>query len=484
MPIRKRRATELTAGCVLLSVGVSGIGAAGAPESPHPRKPNVLFILSDDQRPDTIGALGNSRIRTPHLDRLVREGTAFTRAVCPNPLCVPSRVEILTGCSGFRNGVLPGYRNRLDPRLTLWPEAMRQAGYLTWHIGKWHVAGRPSARGYTESQGLFSSGAPNPPAQVDFLGRPVTGYRGWVFQTDDRKLFPERGVGLTGDISERFADAAISFIERKSDRPFFLHVNFTAPHDPLYPLPEYLQRYPAERMPLPANYRSEHPFDHGNREGRDEVLWPYPRKEAEVRADLAAYYAVISHMDAQVGRVLDSLDRTGQAKNTLVIFAGDHGLAIGSHGLRGKQNMYEHTVGVPLLMRGPGVPRGKRKQAQVYLRDLYPTTCELAGVPLPPGVEARSFAPVLRGRSDRHHAQTFGYFMDVQRMVRTDRWKLIHYPRLDRYQLFDLRKDPHERHDLSSQPARETVRNELKAALRAWQQEVRDPLAATLQGSS
>ncbi len=447
-----------------------------------PRKPNVLFILSDDQRPDTIRVLGNARIHTPHLDRLVREGTAFTRAVCPNPLCVPSRAEILSGCSGFRNGVLPGYGNAIDPKLTLWPEAMRQAGYLTWHVGKWHVAGRPRTRGYGESQGLFASGTPNPPAQADFLGRPVTGYRGWVFQTDDRKLFPEQGVGLNGQISERFADAAVSFIERKPDRPFFLHVNFTAPHDPLFPLPEYLKRYPAERMPLPPNYRPEHPFDHGNRAGRDEVLWDYPRKETEVRADLAAYYAVITHMDAQIGRILDSLDRTGQAKNTLVIFASDHGLAIGSHGLRGKQNMYEHTVGVPLLMRGPGIPRGKRKQAQVYLRDLYPTTCEAAGIPIPSSVEARSFMPVLRGQVDRHHARTFGYFMDVQRMVRTDRWKLIHYPKLNRYQFFDLRKDPQEQRDLASEPDRQPVVDELKTVLRSWQKEVRDPLSTTPAG--
>lgn len=448
-------------------------------EPPSPRRtPNILFLLTDDQRPDTIAALGNAHIRTPHLDTLVRTGTAFTRAVCANPLCVPSRAEILTGCSGFRNGVLPDFSNRLDPKLPLWPEVLRDAGYHTWYVGKWHTAGRPSTRGYEESLGLFAGGKTSPPRQVDHRGREVTGYRGWVFQTDDGKLFPEQGVGLTPDISRRFADAAIAFLNRKPSKPFFLHVNFTAPHDPLLLPPGYEKAYDPARLPLPANFLPRHPFDHGNLTGRDEQLWPFPRTEGDVRAELAAYYAVISHLDEQIGRILEALRATGQAENTVVIFASDHGLAIGSHGLRGKQNMYEHTIGVPLVLRGPGIPKGKRCAAQVYLRDLFPTACDLAGVKVPVAVEGRSLVPLLRGERAALYPAVFGYFKDVQRMVRTERWKLIAYPQAKRQQLFDLANDPHELHDLADDPRRRAVLADLRARLAAWQKEVGDPLGA------
>jgi arylsulfatase A-like enzyme len=467
------------------------------PERKPARPPNIIFLLTDDQRPDTIAALGNLVIQTPNLDSLVRGGTAFTRAVSPNPLCVPSRAEILTGCTGFRNGVLPGFSNRLDLALPLWPETMRKAGYRTCYVGKWHTVGRPSQRGYDESRGLYAGGKGiKPPAQVDHAGREVTGYRGWVFQTDDGRLFPEKGIGLTPDISRYFADAAIAFINTKPAKPFFLHVNFTAPHDPLLIPPGYAKKYDPNKVPFPRNFLPRHPFDHGNFNGRDEKLLPWPRTEKEVRREIAVYYAVISHLDEQIGRILKSLDETGQADNTVVIFSSDHGLALGSHGLRGKQNMYEHTVGVPLLLKGPGIPRGKRLDAQVYLRDLYPTACDLAGIPvpktppprLPRGVfderangaahteEGRSLVPLLTGKVKELYPEIFGYFTDTQRMVRTERWKLIHYPKAMRYQLFDLQADPDERRDLSGDRGQREVFERLKKRLERWQKEVEDPL--------
>jgi arylsulfatase A-like enzyme len=459
-----------------------GCLAAGAPASaaePPARRPtNVLFLLTDDQRPDTIRALGNPLIETPHLDALVQRGVVFTRAVSPNPLCVPSRAEILTGCSGFRNGVLPGHSDQLNPKLTLWPEAMRAAGYHTCYVGKWHTTGRPSTRGYIESRGLYSSGGGVVPRQTDHAGREVTGYRGWVFQTDDRQLFREKGVGLTPDISRHFADAAIEVIARRSEKPFFLHVNFTAPHDPLLLPPGYEKKYDPQRLPLPANFRPRHPFDHGNYTGRDEQLFLWPRTPEETRAELAAYYAVISHLDEQIGRILKALEASGQADNTLIVFTSDHGLAVGSHGLRGKQNMYEHTIGVPLVLVGPNVPRSAKSEAPIYLRDLYPTICELAGVPIPASVEGRSLAPVLAGKVKSVHDAVFGYFRDTQRMVRAGRWKLIQYPRLPYEQLFDLQEDSAELTNRIDDPRHAAVRDELRARLRAWQKEVGDPLLA------
>jgi len=468
-------AAALVAGCGPAATAPRPDTPADAPDPPQ--RPHIVFILSDDQRPDTVGALGNPHIRTPNLDRLVRGGSAFTRAVSPNPICTPSRAEILTGCSGFRNGILD-FGGTIDPALTTLPQAFRAAGYDTCYVGKWHNNGRPSTHGYDEAVGLFTGGGGKwARDQVDWHGRPVTGYRGWVFQTDAGEKFPDRGVGLTPDISAAFADAAIQAVARTRDRPLFLHVNFTAPHDPLLMPTGHEGMYKPETLPLPGNFLPEHPFDHGNLRGRDEQLLPWPRTPKDVREDLAVYYAVISHMDAQVGRIIAALAARGLWENTLLVFTSDQGLAMGSHGLRGKQNMYEHTIGVPLILHGPGVPRGKRFDAQLYLRDLVPTLCDLAGVPVPATVEARSAAPLLRRERASLYDHTFGYFRDVQRMVRTDRWKLIRYPKIGRWQLFDLKADPLERRDLSADPACADVMADLRARLAASQKQHGDPLA-------
>ncbi len=460
-------------------VAVSLLSALAGAEIIAPacaQQPNVVLLVADDQRPDTIGALGNPRIQTPHLDQLVEQGCTFTRAICPNPICTPSRAEILTGCSGFRNGVRD-FGGKIDPQLTPLAVALADAGYHTCYVGKWHNNGRPSAYGYAECRSLFAGGGGRWwTEQEDAHGRPVTGYRGWVFQTDDGTKFPQRGVGLTPEISRDFADAAISLIREPTDQPFFLHVNFTAPHDPLLVPPGFEATYRARDMLLPHNFLPEHPFDHGNLRGRDEQLLPWPRTEQAVREDLAVYYAVISHSDKQVGRILEALQKRGLRENTLVVFTSDHGLAMGSHGLRGKQNMYEHTIRVPMVIRGPGIPANERSDALIYLRDLYPTICDLAGVPIPGSVQASSAVRLLSEQSDVIHTHVFGHFRDFQRMVRSQEWKLIYYPHLDRYQLFHLSSDPDELQDLWRDPRHASIRDDLRRRLEAWQREVDDPV--------
>jgi arylsulfatase A-like enzyme len=453
----------------LLTCLVATPGTAGD----APRRPNILFLFSDDQRPDTIHALGNQIIQTPNLDRLVREGTVLTRAFSPNPLCLPARKEILSGCPGLRNG-RANFSGRFDPDQVPLPRVLREAGYHTWYVGKWHTEGRPGQHGFEESLGLFMGGGGRV-EQVDHAGRPATGYQGWVFQTEDGRKFPEQGIGLTPDISRRFADAAVEFIRRRPPEPFFLHVSFTAPHDPLLIPPGWEGKYDPAKIPLPPNFLAEHPFDHGNLRGRDEQLFRWPRTPEEIRRELAAYYAVISHLDEQIGRVLDALRETGQDADTVVVFSSDQGLAVGSHGLRGKQNLYDHTVGVPLVFAGPAIPKGARRPAQCYLRDLYPTFCELAGANVPNVVDAKSLLPVIEGKVERLYPAVFGYFGDVQRAIRTDRWKLIDYPKLDRCQLFDLQADPDERTDLSNDPAAAEALADLKRQLAAWRRRAGDP---------
>jgi arylsulfatase A-like enzyme len=441
-----------------------------------------LFLLTDDQRPDTIHALGNPIIETPNLDRLAKEGMAFSRAICANPICTPSRAEILTGASGFRNGVFD-FGRTIHPEVALWPKAMREAGYHTWYVGKWHNDGRPTERGFEKTNGLFTGGggkwwgdADYPQHPRDFNGRTVTGYRGWVFQTDERKLLPEQGVGLMPDISQSFADSAIELIREKPAEPFFLQVCFTAPHDPLLMPKGFEKKYDPAQLPLPKNFLAKHSFDHGNYNGRDEQLFEWPRTAEMVRKELAVYYAVISHLDSQVGRILKALEETGQRDNTIIIFSSDHGLAVGSHGLRGKQNMYEHTINVPLIFSGPGIPRGKQSSAQCYLRDLFPTVCELAGVSLPKSVQGKSLVPVLQGKQESVYDHVFGYFRNSQRMIRGEEYKLIEYPEANRWQLFHLPTDPWELTNLAEDPRHETQRTQLLATLRAWQKEMRDPI--------
>jgi arylsulfatase A-like enzyme len=441
-------------------------------------KPNVLFLLADDLRADAIAAAGNQVIRTPHLDWLATRGQLFRRAVANNPVCVASRAEILTGCSSFRNGIFPGYSDRFNDELVTWPDAMRRSGYRTVFVGKWHIQGRPSQRGYEEVDGLFAEGADELPLNfpVDSNGRKVTGYVGWAFQTDDgRTLYPENGVGLTPDTDRTIADAAIRQIRKSDHRPFFIHVNLTAPHDPLIWPTGYRDAYWPNQMHVPRNFLTQHPIDNGDLRNRDELLLPFPRTEQDIRRELAIYYAVISHLDEQIGRIIAALETSGNLDRTFIIFSSDHGLAKGSHGLIGKLNMYEHTINVPMIILGPGLESRVERRAQVQLADLYPTVCDLVGIEIPSTVEARSFVPVLRGQTESIHGEVYGYVAGHQRMVRTDRYKLVDYPQIKKLQLFDLQIDPDELNDLSTNPVHATVLASLQRRLLQWQESVKDP---------
>ena len=438
---------------------------------------NIVFILADDMRPDSIGALGHAVVKTPHLDALMGDGFAFTRAVAAYPICHVSRAEILTGTSAFRNGVQ--YRgNVIDPSLKTWAATFHDAGWRTMYCGKWHNDGAPTKRGYDETRGLFSSGGgPKGSAPMrDHAGREATGYTGWTFKTNEGAVESGKGVGLTPDTDTFIGDAAVELIRQPRDQPFFLHVNFTSPHDPRILPRGFEKTYVPAQIPLPANFRPQHPFDHGNIDGRDERLLPKPLQEDELRAELAASYACISHVDAQVGRIVAALRESGQLDRTVIVFSSDQGLALGSHGLLGKQNLYEHTFRVPFIFRGPGIPQGQRNTADCYLRDVFPTTCELAGIPIPPTVESRSLAPLLHGGTQPVYDFVIGYFTDKQRGIRQGEWKLIRYPGIDKTQLFNLHSDPEELLDLSPQPKHAALVAKLRRALDGWLTAHGDPI--------
>ncbi len=436
--------------------------------------PNILLIVADDQRPDTVHALGNTVIDTPNLDRLVARGTSFSRAYAGYPICHVSRAQILTGTPAFK--ALPKYPGgAINPSLATLGGTLQKAGYHTCYTGKWHNDGHPKQRGYTTTSGLYSSGGSKSVTQPDLddRGRPLTGYRGWTFKDDNNQAELGKGVGLQPNNSRHIADGAIHAIQTAPQgKPLFLHVNFAFPHDPRQWPAGMKDRYAAAKMPLPANFAPQHPFDHGNIGGRDELLLPTPRTASDVREELAIYYAMITDLDTQLGRILDALPAPEDA---IIIFTSDQGLALGSHGLLGKQNEYEHSIRSPLIICGPGLPKNERTAALANLNDLFPTLCELIGIAVPPTVQSKSLAPLLGHQTDRVHDFITGVFSDTQRMICDERWKLVLYPKAGREQLFDLQADPDELHDLSADPAHKTTKDELASRLDAWRREQDDP---------
>lgn len=422
---------------ILLTLGATPSGSA------QTRRPNVILLLADDLRADAIGALAGDRpaAKTPHLDALVRSGFAFRNAYCLGSnvpaVCLPSRNMMLSGRAYFRweGPYAPG-----DPPNL--PLSLEAAGYSTYHHGK---------RGNValEIEKRFNRSA---------------------YLDDDK----ERTSGQPG---KTIVDRAIQFLEGRKEsrdrRPFFLYLAFEAPHDPRVAAREFRDRYDPSLIALPANFRPLHPFDNGEMTVRDEQLAPWPRTEAEIRRHLHDYWAVISGLDHHIGRLIRALEDRGEFANTIIVFASDNGLAVGSHGLMGKQSLYDHSAKVPLVLAGPGIPRGS-SDALAYLMDVYPTLCDLVGAQVPAGLDGMSLGPILRGESRCARDSLFLSYRDVQRAVRDDRWKLIRYPRIGLTQLFDLARDPDEMHDRSADPEQGPRIARMLDLMRDWQHRLGD----------
>lgn len=433
------------------------------------RRPNVLFLFSDDQRADTIGAWGNPHARTPNLDRLAAEGTSFTRAYCmgsqQGAVCVPSRAMLLTGRTLFR------VKDNLQGQET-WPERFAADGYRTFVTGKWHNGQQSVVRAFREGKAVFLGGMGNDPYKLtvnDIAPDDVSPNAA----SPGRTLVNRRPSGKHS--VELFADSAVEFLSARkpADAPFLCYASFNLPHDPRIAPPPFHEAANRGRPPLPANFMPQHPFDNGEMVVRDERLAPWPRTPDVVRQHLADYYAATTFLDQQVGRVLDALRQSGAYENTVIVFASDHGLAIGSHGLFGKQNLYDHSMRAPLIVAGPGVAKGRTTDALCYLLDVYPTLGELAGVTGSDGSEGVSLAGPARsdtsGGAAGGRPAIFTAYRDVQRAVRDDRWKLIVYPQVNQVQLFDLKADPDEVKDLAADPAHAEDRRRMTDLLKKEQ---------------
>jgi len=426
--------------CLLLWASISlhvlpglpiNFGVAQADE-----RPNVLFLFADDQRADTIGFLGNDLIETPNIDRLYERGTHFTQAYCMGSIhgavCVPSRAMLMSGKSMYRTHM------QLKDQITF-PRVFGQAGYTTFGTGKWHNGQASFAASFEKGKHIMFGGMCN------HFEVPI-----WDMK-QDRSFADKR----TSDefSSTCFADATIDFLtNHSSQEPFLCYVAFTAPHDPRSPPAPFDTMYDDRLPPLPANYMGQHPFNTGQMTVRDELLGAWPRTKSLVRQQTAEYYGLISHMDSEIGRILKVLDDRGLMDNTIIIYAADHGLAMGSHGLLGKQSLYEHCMKAPVCIAGPGIPQGQSREQFVYLFDLFPTLCDYSGIDIPENVEGISLLPAIEDAKSETRSLVFTTYADLIRSVRDERWKLVRWPRVDRVQLFDLQTDPNELQDLSAQP--------------------------------
>lgn len=422
--------------------------ALGAIASSQAR-PNILFILTDDQRPDSFGYFGDKHAKTPHLDRVFKEGFVFNKAYLQggmtSAVCLPSRSMILSGQNLFE-----------APRdlagVTTLPERFRQVGYTTFLTGKWHNGEESLLRSFDAAEDVFLGGAAGRHTNIPTWKKVGHGL--------------ERVEANNRFSTEMFADAAVSFVNQRkgNEAPFFLYLPLMAPHSPYTPPGAYRFSVDPDEIELPSNhYLNLSPQLRRNVQPGARGLANMTVESA--REDYALYYGMIQHMDDQVGRVFSALEKSGHWNNTLIVLATDHGISLFSHGLGGKTNSYDHTSKVALAFKGPGVPKGQSSDALVYLFDVFPTVCELSAISTPPSVSSRSLVPIMREPDATVRDYLFTAYLDTYRSIRDDRYKLlIHLPQQASF-LYDLANDPHEVTNLWEQPNLANKRHQLESEL-------------------
>ena len=432
--------------------------------------PNLLFIMADQHRFDYLGAAGAAFVRTPNLDRLAERGVRFTQCATNCPVCAPARIGLASGMQPSRIGSLDN-SSFLPRSVTTYYQRLRDAGYRVGCVGKLdlakpdHYNGRHGDRpcifgwGFThpeECEGKMHAGSSTTP-----IG-PYTHHlqeRGLLqaFHEDYRARSAAGWVNASHDSvlpTDAFEDAyigrrAAEWIESvPDDFPWHYFVSFVGPHDPFDPPAEYGDRY--RNAEMPEAVQDDMSGKPGWVKGRVRGLQPQ-----EVAVTRRQYCAAIELIDDQVGAMLDALERRGIADNTIIVYSSDHGEMLGDHGLYTKSLAYEAALRVPLIAAGPGIQNSTTSDAPVELIDVNPTLCELSGLPLQEGIDARSFAPVLRGEIDGHRTETVSAIRQF-RCIRTASHKLIQNYN-DIVELYDIRNDPDELHNIAGDDP-ETVR--------------------------
>lgn len=447
------------------------------------KKKNILFLFADDMRYDTIHALGNPEIITPNLDELVKTGTSFMNAHIPGgswaAVCQPSRAMLNTGRHLFHLDKLGA---TIPEEHALLGETLRENGYQTFGTGKWHNCTRSYARSFNDGAQIFFGGMYDhwkvPLYHFDQTGTYPNRYPDVMSPAYDNyeveRIYDHHCGGTHS--TDLFADAACDYLRQyNSEQPFYMYVAFMAPHDPRSMPKKYKEMYNLDKLSLPPNFYPEHPFDFGISDVRDERLLPVPRDPEKVKVEIRDYYAMISHLDDAVGRIIAALKESGMYDDTIILFSADNGLAVGEHGLLGKQNNYEHSIKVPFVISGPGIPVNEKRDAMIYLFDIFPTLCDLTDTPVPDTVDGISFKEAIFHSDQKTRDHIFAVFGDKVRSYKDDRYKLISYKCGDmtRTQLFDLEKDPWEMHDLfwseESQPIVKEMREKLYQEAVDWE---------------
>lgn len=423
------------------------------------KKPNVLFIVTDDQRWDTIRALGNEEIITPNLDKLVSRGTSFVRAhiaggTC-GAVCMPSRAMILSGRNPFH---LEGLGENIPPEHKTLAETFKKNGYETIGLGKWHNGCPAYSRSFTQGAKIFFGGMWDhwnvPTCRYDPTGKYDNVINFVVDFYKDNQPQPQHCDEFDPGkhSSTLLTDSAIELLKENAgkEKPFFMYLAYLAPHDPRTMPDEFREMYDSENIKLPPNFRETIDTNYPLMVHRDEHLASYPREENEIKRHIAEYFAMITHLDYEIGRLLKALHESGEEDNTIIVFTGDNGLAVGQHGWLGKEDIYEHGVRIPLIMAGPGIAENVRNDAYVYLYDIFPTLCEKAGIDIPDSADGKSFARLLDGKAgENFRDELYLIFDEYVRGIKDENYKLIEYRNGDTKEdkwtfLYDIKTDPWE----------------------------------------
>ncbi|MBV7394779.1 sulfatase-like hydrolase/transferase [Mameliella sediminis] len=440
-------------------------GAQGRPEIMR-KAPNILFLMADEHQATALSCLDHGVVRTPNLDRLAARGTLFRNAYTPSPICVPARAAVATGRYVHQTGYWDNAQ-AYDGSVPSWGHHLQAAGVPVTSIGKLHYRSAEDDTGFDRQ----------------ILPMHIMGGVGQVWGSV-RNPLPDRprggemlgGIGAGLSKYNRYdmdvAEAACGFLATRTgdDAPWAAFVSFVAPHFPLIVPPEYLALYPAEDMPLPpvrpANGHPTHPWvDRMNRiEDSDSQLGSDTRR----RQAIAAYYALCSFVDAQIGRVLDALDAAGMTENTLVIYTSDHGEQLGMRGRWGKSTLYRESTQVPLIAAGPGFGRGQQVNTSVSLLDIAPTLTAAQGLPPDPAWVGAPLQTIAAGPTDDTRVVMAEYHAVMSAsggfMVANADWSYHHYIGYPP-QLFDLDNDPLQTRNLAGQARYEPVETRLRNAL-------------------
>ncbi len=456
---------------LILLTGLSALTVnTGAPHTA--RRPNALFIAVDDLRPD-LGCYGHPQALTPNIDRLAARGVRFDRAYCQYPVCNPSRTSLLTGLRPDHTGALDNHTNfraKLPDVVTL-PQLFRQRGYFAASLGKIFHRGLTMEDQRVEMDDRLSWD------EARYFKATALGNQGEGRNLTGGRLEWCRWLAAEGDDEDQpdgqIAQAAIKLLEQRGNQPFFLALGFHKPHDPFNAPKKYFDLYPLDKLKLPPDTtdRSLEPPAALPGGAFREAFARFTDQER--REFMRAYYAGVSFTDAQVGKVLDALDRLKLADSTIIVFFGDHGYHLGERGWWNKNTLFELSARVPLIVAAPGMKaRGKSSARLVELVDIYPTLAELAGLPAPARLDGRSFVPLLNAP---HSAWKRAVFTQVQRgktagrSVRTERWRYTEW-RDERgavvgAELYDHRADASEWKNLANDARHATVRRKLAALL-------------------